>query len=67
MSPYLLIIFILTADGNVSALSSPQLYIGADLCQSKMEEFSKAVVAESGALEARAVCIDSKLFPGVPS
>lgn len=67
MTPYLLIVFLLTADGNVTAQADPQLYIGADLCQAKMEEFSKAVVAEVKPVEARAVCIDTKLFPGVPS
>lgn len=63
MTAYLLLIFLLPPDGNITAVADPQLYIGADLCMAKAAEATEMLSKQDKPF--RVTCVDSRMSPGV--
>lgn len=68
MTPYLLIAFILAPNGEIRAESFPHLLMGADLCHTVMIAKARDYAEQGiGASNVRLVCVDTKLYAGVPT
>jgi uncharacterized SAM-dependent methyltransferase len=64
MTPFLVLIFMLLPNGNVTAHSDPQMYVGADQCLEVLKQSMNEMREEYQPVDMTGYCVDSKLFPG---
>lgn len=68
MTAYILLAFLWHQSGGITAEAAPKMFLGADQCQSQMPAL-KAYYAQQGFKPDQVVlvCVDSKLYPGIPA